>query len=42
MGRFRGDLDFRGIPHPRVSLRTRRASTLIASFFGWSARTLST
>src|SRR5881296_3340904 len=40
--RDRGSLDFRLIPQERASLSTRRASTLIASRFGWSARTLST
>src|SRR6266852_4693241 len=40
--RHRGSLDFRLVPHARASLSTRRASTLIASRFGWSARTLST
>jgi len=40
--RDRGRLDLRVVPHERASFRTRRASTLIASRFGWSARTLST
>src|SRR3989441_779381 len=40
--RDRGGFDLRIVPHPRASLSTRRASTLIASRFGWSARTLST
>src|SRR3989441_839880 len=40
--RDRGRLDLRIVPHERASLSTRRASTLIASRFGWSARTLST
>src|SRR2546422_933430 len=40
--RDRGGLDLRIGPHARASLSTRRASTLIASLFGWSARTLST
>src|SRR5207249_10376379 len=40
--RDRGDLDLCLVPHERASLSTRRASTLIASRFGWSARTLST
>src|SRR5881392_850435 len=45
-GRFeahdRGRLDFGVVSHVRVSLSSRPASTLIASRFGWSARTLST
>ncbi len=40
--RDRGGLDLCIVPHERASLSTRRASTLIASRFGWSARTLST
>src|SRR3989441_1206165 len=40
--RDRGGFDLRIVPHERASLSTRRASTLIASRFGWSARTLST
>src|SRR5205823_2507561 len=37
----RGRLDFGVVSHVRVSLSSRRASTLIASRFGWSARTFS-
>ena len=40
--RDRGGFDLRIVPHARASLSTRRASTLIISRFGWSARTLST
>src|SRR5207244_11413400 len=40
--RDRGGFDLRIVPHERASLSTRRASTLIISRFGWSARTLST
>src|SRR5438445_2441932 len=40
--RDRGRLDLRGVPQASASFSTRRASTLIASRFGWSAGTLST
>src|SRR5881398_3630964 len=41
-GHDRRGLNIRVVSHVRVSLSSRRASTLIASRFGWSARTLST
>src|SRR5437667_438381 len=37
----RGGLHVRVVSHVRVSLSSRRASTLIASRFGWAARTFS-